>query len=523
MSLKEFCEIIDGKVCYKTEDFKMPRGEDGRLFNVVTDSRDVKEGSIFVCLKGEFHDGHDYARQAMEDGARITIIAEDKKADIMKTVGDVKANNTSLISVKSPLYAMGELAKWYIAFLGVKTIGITGSVGKTTVKDMIASIFSQSMNTYKTKGNFNSLIGLPLTALSVPRGTELCVFELGMDAEGEIDRLSEIMAPDIAIITKIGISHVERLGSRENIFKAKSEIINHIKPGGTLILGVDEDEQYLKKEKFDGNFNVIEVTTKDCSGTDSGLYCVKNIKDDVDGVCFEFSGGGCKKSLVNVNTHGIHNALNAGLATACGIRFGMDLEKIKEGLKNVDFTAKRLEIKEKGGITFIDDSYNASPESMNSALRVLGQIAEGRRVAVLGDMNELGGDSENFHMVVGELAFEQGVEKLIAVGEKGKGYIKGFLKAVKARGGELEFAKIEEEENSIGVKKILDCKNVDELSVGVFSGTQYIIYLDRPVEIAWIEDAEKCRSKFRKYIKRGDWVLLKASNALKLSCILEDR
>lgn len=480
MNLEEFCKIIDGSVCYKSADFSMPCRASGSMFDVVTDSRDVKKGCIFVCLKGEFHDGHDYVKQASEDGAGIIIVNEDKKADVMKAIDDARAMNTSVISVKAPLYAMGELAKWYISYLGVKTIGITGSVGKTTVKDMVASVLSSAMNTYKTKGNFNSLIGLPLTALSMPRDTSLCVFELGMDAKGEIDRLSEIIAPDVAIITKIGVSHVERLGSRENIFRAKSEIVNHIKPGGTLILGVDEDEQYLKKENFTGNFNVIEVTAKHCTGVDLNTYCVENVRDDMEGIRFEFSGGDYEKIPVTINTHGIHNALNAGLAIACGLQFDIDLESIKEGLKNVNFTAKRLEIKERGGITFIDDSYNASPESMSSALRVLSQISKGRMVAVLGDMNELGKDSEDFHKRIGRLVFDLGIEELIAVGEKGRGYIEGFSEA----------AEIEGKKND--------------------------------VQIVWIEDSKKCRDACFKHISEGDWVLLKASNALKLSSILED-
>lgn len=172
--------------------------------------------------------------------------------------------------------------------------------------------------------------------------------------------------------------------------------------------------------------------------------------------------------------------MNAGLAIACGLQFDIDLESIKEGLKNVNFTAKRLEIKERGGITFIDDSYNASPESMSSALRVLSQISKGRMVAVLGDMNELGKDSEDFHKRIGRLVFDLGIEELIAVGEKGRGYIEGFSEA----------AEIEGKKND--------------------------------VQIVWIEDSKKCRDACFKHISEGDWVLLKASNALKLSSILED-
>jgi UDP-N-acetylmuramoyl-tripeptide--D-alanyl-D-alanine ligase len=384
---------------------------------VSTDSRKIGAGELFIPLIGEQHDAHDFIPQVIERGCRILILSKQPEEirvseGTLNECGEI-GDPLDLILVSDTTKALQDLASFYLSLFHIRKIGVTGSTGKTTTKEMLYSIFSEKYKTARNIGNLNNHIGLPLTVLSLPEDTEAGIFEMGMSELGEIDLLAELVRPDIGIITNIGISHIENLGSRQNILKAKMEITNYFSNDGILI--VNEDNDFLSRDDVSGNYHVI--TTGE---TGRSNFIISSIVDrGEDGVEFSIEH---KQEIqaFRLGIPGRHNAYNAALAVAAAVCSGITMKEAAAGLLNLEITDKRLNIKGKNGMKVIDDTYNASPDSMKAAIDVLISTKGFRKLAILADMFELGENSDSFHAEVGKYAAESGVDHVLAVGTHAK-------------------------------------------------------------------------------------------------------
>lgn len=371
---------------------------------ICTDSRETGEGALFVALNGERVDGHDYIGAALSSGTDCVLCER-----IPNMLNDRKY--VALV-VDDSLRAMGELAKAYDRRMQHRKVAITGSVGKTTTKEFVAAVLSEQCRVHKTEGNYNSTIGMPLSMLTLSNDTEVSVLEMGMSNFGEIEYLSKIAEPDIAIVTNIGSSHMEYLGSRENICRAKMEIVKGLKPGGTLLLNGDEP---LLRQADTAGFAPIYVGL----GSDCDIRAI-DIRRSPFGTSFGIQYGEKTVEHVTIPTLGDHNIYAALFAFAVGVMMGMDEAQICRGLARFRPVGMRQNIYEIDDITVIEDCYNASPESMKAAIRVLREVGEqrqGRMTALLGDMYELGSNSDRFHEDVGMYFAEQGGSLLFTFGQ----------------------------------------------------------------------------------------------------------
>ncbi len=399
MSLAEVAKVTDGELFYSSSAI---------IRNISLDSREIEEGTLFVAIKGERFDGHDYIGKAFEDGA-AAIICE-------RIPYKVKGN---VILVDNSLAAFGAIAKAHKALVKPLTVGITGSVGKTTTKQFISAVMESKFKTHKTDGNFNNEIGMPITMLRMPCDTEALVLEMGMSFKGEISRLSHIAEPDIAVITNIGTSHIENFGSREGIRDAKMEIAEGLSKKGTLVLNGDEpllagveNAVYVAMNNEDADYRPINIVEGD------GCFTF-DIKTP-DGVAKDF----------RIELLGIHNVYNATVAYAVGKLAGICDSRIRQGLLNFENAAMRQNIYENKGYTVIEDCYNASPESMAASLSVLcSKAKQGRKVAVLGDMLELGEQSDILHFGVGKKAAELGIDEILCFGPRAHKTAEGAISA----------------------------------------------------------------------------------------------
>lgn len=337
--------------------------EENYITGVKHDSRECAGGDLFVAIKGENLDGHKYIPQVLESGCRTVLAShEDGWLD------EVKDKDLNIIMVDDTVYAMGELAKYYLETLDIVKIAVTGSVGKTSTRDMIYYALSEKYNCGRNMKNFNNNIGLPLSIFRFDSKTQAAVLEMGMDSFGEIDRLAEIVKPHIAVITNIGVSHMENLGSREGIFKAKMEVAEHItgykgKPG---VLIFPWDGEFLTKENTEGSYSQLVIGEDGKSD-----YIISGIDDfGLDGIQFNIEHAE-KSKRIKIPVPGRHNAVNAALAIAVGSLLDVSVNEAQEGLKKVQLTGSRLKILKNGKLSVIDDTYNANPDSMKSALKVL--------------------------------------------------------------------------------------------------------------------------------------------------------
>ncbi len=353
---------------------------------VVTDSRKVDTGDCYIAIKGENFDGNDFVDQAIDNGAIVVI--SDKKID-----------RQEVITVKNTTLALGKLAKAYLHQFNIKKLAVTGSSGKTTTKDMLYYAFAEHYNTHRNDGNFNNEIGMPLTALNIDEKYEAAIFEMGMSSLGEIDYLAQIVRPNIAIITNIGTCHIELLKSQDNIFKAKMEITNYMTKEDYLI--VNGDDKFLSKLKDeDFEFNIIK--TGFTIGSD-----LRAINYHTFGETSKFTaeGLGIKQDFIipAIGKHNVSNALNV-IAT-CLIS-NVSIEEIQAGLMKFEPSKLRMQIIQENGIKYINDSYNANPESMEAVLSSFESYASGRKIGILGDMLELGEFSKSAHEKIGYIANE---------------------------------------------------------------------------------------------------------------------
>ena len=312
---------------------------EGKINGISTNSREIHEGELFIPLVGDKFDGHEFIKAAFELGAAAVLTQKDTELFIDKTI----------IRVEDTKKALGDIARYYKEKHNVPTVAVTGSVGKTTTKDMLYSVVAQKYNTLKTLANYNNDIGLPWTIFRLEKEHEAAVLEMGMNHFGEIDYLASIGKPDIAVITNIGESHIENLGSREGIFKAKMEITNRFTSGNTLIVNGDDD--FLSTVKGDKEYKVIYYGIKN---PDNDVYA-ENIKNKgLGGITFDAFVDG-KKYEMELSVPGVHNVYNALAAICVGREFGIDMDKISEGIKSFEPTAQRLEVEEAGGVTIIND------------------------------------------------------------------------------------------------------------------------------------------------------------------------
>jgi UDP-N-acetylmuramoyl-tripeptide--D-alanyl-D-alanine ligase len=384
---------------------KLESGDrDISVSKISTDSRTVKRGELFVALRGENFDGHEFVGVAAQAGAAGAIVDLGWK-------GKVPAN-FAILRVEDTLRAYQDLAANYRKLLQIKVLAITGSNGKTSTKDFAAAVLGRRFRVTKTEGNFNNHVGLPRTILEATSQDQVAVWEIGMNHPGEVATLAQIAAPDAAIITNIGIAHIEFMGSRDAIAKEKGALAEAIGPGGWVILNADDP--------FSADMASRTRARVILAGTTGGTVCAGEITQSANGSDFTILEGAhrCRAQLPVPGLHMIQNAL---LAVAAGRAFGLSLEECAAGLAAAPLSKARLQIKQIHGVQFIDDSYNANPDSMKAALRTLVELdADGKRIAVLGEMRELGAESERGHREVGEEAATLGIDQLIAIGEMGE-------------------------------------------------------------------------------------------------------
>lgn len=378
------------------------RDENVIVQRVDTDSRTIHSGSLFIPLVGERFDGHAYINAALEGGALGCLTARERES---------YRPDRFYIKVASTQRALRDLAAWYKARFPIPFIAVTGSVGKTTTKDMIAAVLSTRYRVLKTEGNYNNNIGLPLTLLRLDRSCEICVLEMGMDRPGEIDYLGEIVQPDVGVITNIGDAHIERLGSRENIFRAKCELLPHIRPGGLVVLNGDDPMLASLRGR-------TPVPAVFC-GREEGLeYRARRLEGDGDSRILCQMTTPRMDRQVEIPALGEHMIYPALIAAAIGERFGLTQDQIVEGILRFVPTRMRMNILYRGdGIVILDDTYNANPQSMRAAISVLADSHSTWKAAVLGDMLELGPFAPALHTEVGECLGREKIDCLIAVGE----------------------------------------------------------------------------------------------------------
>ncbi|MBR2381962.1 MAG: UDP-N-acetylmuramoyl-tripeptide--D-alanyl-D-alanine ligase [Clostridia bacterium] len=374
------------------------------LFETVcTDSREADNTSMFVAIKGERVDGHSYIPNVVKAGCRC-VIAERVPLDV---------KGIAVILVKDSIRAIRDIAEYVKSQVEIQTVAITGSVGKTTTKEFVSAVLDRKFNLYKTEGNFNSTIGMPMSMLELNHHHNAAVFEMGMSGLGEIEFMSEAAKPDVAIITNIGSSHLEMLGSRENIRRAKMEITTGLRDGGTLFL--NGDEPLLQGHESD-RYNVVYFGMKneECD------YFASNIRSVEGGIIFDMKTPAGVFENIKINLAGAHNVYNAMVAFTVGLKMEMSEAEIRAGLLSYKAAKMRQNIYNVGGITVIEDCYNASPESMNAAINVLGDTAKlrgGRMIALLGDMRELGTTTAELHAGVGSYLAEKNADYLFTYGE----------------------------------------------------------------------------------------------------------
>ena len=370
---------------------------------VCTDSREADNTSMFVAIRGERVDGHSYISNVVKAGCRC-VIAERIPLDV---------KGVAVIVVENSIRAIRDIAEYVKGQVDIKTVAVTGSVGKTTTKEFLSAVLDRRFNLYKTAGNFNSTIGMPMSMLELNQHNEAAVFEMGMSGLGEIEYMSQTAKPDVAIITNIGSSHLEALGSRENICRAKMEIASGLRDGGTLFLNGDEP-LLLGHESDRYNVLYFGVKNEECD------YFAGNIRNTENGIVFDMKTPVAEYKNIEIKVAGAHNVYNAMVAFSVGLKMNMSEAEIRAGLLSYVPAGMRQNIYAIGGITVIEDCYNASPESMSAAINVLGDTAKargGRKIALLGDMKELGTDSAKLHAKVGSLLAESKADMLFTYGE----------------------------------------------------------------------------------------------------------
>lgn len=456
LKIKEILEVTKGELIQGDLELECK--------NFSKDTRTIQKGDTYLAIKGEKFDGNLFWKQALENGADCVILSEiPKDKEVLKNY-----ENKTIIRVKDTLEALYEIAKLKRSFYQIPVIAITGSVGKTSTKDIIANVVSKKYKTLKTIGNNNNNIGLPFTILKL-QDEEAMVLEMGMNHFGEIRLLTNIAKPDICVITNIGTSHIGNLGSRENILKAKLEILEGNEKA-TVVINKDNDLLHKWQEENQNEKTIITYGIQEHS--DMNAKEIKLNNDSSEFAC-ELEN---KKVNITVPVGGEHFILNALCAVSVGKILKIEPEKIVEGIEGFELTKKRMDIAElANGIKIINDAYNASLESMQASLNYLAEFKNNRKIAVLGDMLELGEYTKELHEKVGEAVVQSQIDILFCAGEKAK--------------------YIEEQAKAKGMTK---------------------------ENVYWFENKEKMVEKIKEVAKANDIILLKASNGMRFFEIAEE-
>lgn len=377
---------------------------DTEITSVAIDTRKIEKGCLFICIKGERFDAHRFIDEAFEKGAAAVMISEDVKID------------KPYIKVDDTAKQMLSLAGYYRSKFDIPIVALTGSVGKTTTKEFTHLVVNSKYKAIKTLGNLNNEIGLPQMLFMLDSSTEAAVIEMGMNHFGEIHRLSTATQPTVGIITNIGVSHIENLGSREGILEAKLEILDGLKKGAPLLLNGDNDLlSTVKNDDYKIYFYAVD--------NDADFKAV-DIKENPNTTSFTVQYFG-KEQKITIPAIGKHNVYNALAAFAVGILLDIDAETAADALKNYEPSGMRQKVVEINGITSIEDCYNASPDSMKAGITALAGIQACKKIAVLSDMLELGEYSEQAHYDVGTMAAENKIDYLLCVGSDAKYIVDG--------------------------------------------------------------------------------------------------
>ncbi len=410
-------------------------GEDKQILNVCTDTRKITEGSLFVALVGERFDGNDFVEAAFEKGAVAAVCSRPVEAD-----GEV-------LVVENTGAALLEIAAYYRSLFSIPFVGITGSVGKTTTKEMVYAVLSEKYNTLKNEGNLNNEIGLPTTVFRLDSDYEAAILEMGMNHFGEISRLAKVAQPNVGIITKIGVSHIEHLGSREGILKAKLEILDGLKPNAPLIVNGDDD-LLSTVTLADRRVITFGIENEKCD------YRAVDIEQSGYSTCFRIVYDGGRQN-VTIPTVGVHNVYNALSAFAAGLNLGVTPESAALGLSKYVTSGMRQNVREIKGVTVVEDCYNASPDSVRAAVEVLGSMKAGTKSFVFGDMLELGEISDSAHREVGALVASKGVDRFYTYGEMAS------LAAQTAEENGMKFVKAFDDKAALAAQLKADIKSGD--------------------------------------------------------------
>jgi UDP-N-acetylmuramoyl-tripeptide--D-alanyl-D-alanine ligase len=431
---------------------------------VSIDARTISANELFIAIKGNVYDGHSFASDVISSSVRGLIISKDKVCDPAGT--DWQDKGIVCVKVNDTTKALGDLASFNRMRTDVSVVAITGSNGKTTTREMTASVVSTRYKTLSSKGNFNNEIGLPLTLLDLKNSHQWAVLELGMNRPGEIDRLGEICIPDIGVITNIGFAHLEGVGSIEGVMNAKGELLKRIKPEGTAVLNADDSRVlYLstktsKKVLYFGLSEDARIKALDVNETTTGISFTLVLPEE--------------RIPIELKVHGGFMVSNALAAASVGYIIGLSSEEIKAGLEYFQPVKGRINIFDVRGVHIIDDTYNANPDSMEAAIRTLSSLkGNSRGILVAGDMLELGEHAESMHRKIGALSARSNIARLYITGE--------FAEAV-ANGAGKE----------------------DKNSIDIFIGAREEI----------VEDLKKS-------LLPGDWVLVKGSRAMGMEKIVE--
>jgi UDP-N-acetylmuramoyl-tripeptide--D-alanyl-D-alanine ligase len=401
-NMGEIAAVVGGRIISGTGN--------GLVQRVSKDSRDVSFDTLFFALVGQTHDAHEFLEQVLANGCNNWIVS---KGDAVTFPGAERAN---VILVEDTQEALITLAVFVLDELEAIKIGITGSVGKTSTKDMVYAVCSQKYKTGKTQANLNTNIGISMCVLDFDPDVKVAVLEMGTDHPGEIDQVVRRFRPHIGLITNIGQSHLEHFGTREGIFQAKMEITNYFQPDDLLI--IQQGEDFLRKENLNASYRTQSVgvdPANDFTVSDVGLT-------ERLGIEFNLTH---KDHCVHISMPvlGAHHAMNGAQAVAVGVELGISLEQAAVGLNTLSMTAGRLDIKPDRGLMnsiVIDDAYNASPDSMRAGIQTLLSLDGPRKVAILGDMLELGENTQAFHREIGKFAADAGVDLVIGVGTLAK-------------------------------------------------------------------------------------------------------
>ena len=451
------------------------RGKKNSFGEVVTDSNRVKKGSVFVALKGERLDGHRFVPEALKRGAACAIVHHAVRGSFKLTTGAPNASGATIVRVRDTLRALGDLAHYRREKFAPKVIAITGSNGKTTTKEMAAAIFNEAVlngqrlrgKILKTEGNFNNLVGLPLTLLNLRPSHKVAIVELGTNRPGEIQRLAEIAAPDVGIITAVAAAHLEGLNSLAGVTREKGALFLNLRPGGAIAVNLDDPRVRRLGARFKG---------RKISYGQRGSVRAEAVRPmDGQGMRLILRAGR-RRAPVRLRFLGRHNISNAVGAAALALGLGVSLAAIRRGLEKVKPYPMRMEADSWRGAGIINDAYNANPASMAAALKTLAAMGgEGEKIAVLGDMFELGKASGREHRELGKRVAKERIGRLYLLGPSATAIKAGAL------GG------------GMGEEKIIIAKDHGAIA-----------------------------RQLRGHVKKGDWLLIKGSRGMKMEKVLDE-